>query len=104
MESLWYAHFSTAQTQGDGIAVLRDGQILGGDPSHIYVGTYQFDGSRVYASVRVKPYARDGMSQAREEAFDLFLRGALTGDSATVSGHPDNRADMNIAVELHRAA
>ena len=33
MEGLWYAHFSAGQVQGDGMAVLRDGEILGGDPA-----------------------------------------------------------------------
>jgi len=35
---------------------------------------------------------------------EVFLKGSIAGDSATVSGHPEQKADLRIAVELHRAA
>ncbi len=104
MEGLWYAHFKSPQIQGEGMAVLRDGEILGGDPNHTYTGTYQWDGGHVYASVRVSPYAGVPTPNPHEQPFTLFLRGSVTGDTATVAGHPDDRNDVQIAVELHRAA
>jgi hypothetical protein len=33
----------------------------------------------------------------------LFLKGSINGDSATISGHPEQKADLKVAVELHRA-
>ena len=76
---------------------------LGGDPNHTYTGTYQWDGGHVYASVRVIPYAGVPTPNPHEQPFTLFLRGSVTGDTATVAGHPDDRNDVQIAVELHRA-
>ena len=32
MEGIWYAHFKSGEVFGDGVAVLHDGQIEGGDP------------------------------------------------------------------------
>jgi hypothetical protein len=34
---------------------------------------------------------------------ELFLKGSVTGDKATVSGHPEQKTDLKVAVELHKA-
>jgi len=104
MEGLWYTHFTAGPMHGDGMAVLRHGEILGGDPAHTYSGSYQFDGPNLYANVRVTPYPAAIASTATERPFTLYLKGSISGDSAAVCGHPDNKADLKIAVELHRAA
>jgi len=103
MEGLWYAHFNAGPVHGDGMAVLRNGEILGGDPAHTYTGSYQVDGKNIYANVRVSPSA-EAVVPDLERPLTIVLRGSLTGDSAIVSGHPVHHADMTIAVELHRAS
>ena len=57
MEGIWYAHFTSGEMYGDGVAVLRDGLVQGADPAHTYSGSYQEEGSNLYANVRVSPYA-----------------------------------------------
>jgi hypothetical protein len=104
MEGLWYAHFSAGQVQGDGMAVLRDGEILGGDPAHTYTGSYQLDGTNLYANVCVSPYAGAPLPVDIDRPVTFFLRGSVAGNSATVSGHPNNKPDLMVAVELHRGA
>jgi hypothetical protein len=104
MEGLWYAHFTAGQAHGDGIAVLRDGAILGGDPAHTYTGSYQSDGPNFYANVRVSPYAAAKVPSNLAQPLKVFLKGSMTGDSATISGHPEQKADLKIAVEMHRAS
>lgn len=102
MEGLWYAHFTAGPSHGEGMTVLHDGQILGCDRTHTYTGTYHFDGSLLYAYVHVNP--TEDNPEAEEHELNLFLKGSVAGDSAIVSGHPDDRSDVDIAVELRRAA
>jgi len=106
MEGLWYTHFTAGPVQGDGLAVLRDGEILGGDPAHTYTGSYQSDGPNIYANIRVSPYAAAKVPPDLHRPLMLFLKGSLNGingDSATISGHPEQKTDLKVAVELHRA-
>lgn len=102
MEGLWYTHFSAGPAHGDGMAVLHDGEILGGDKLHTYVGTYHMDGSLLYAHVRVNPFA--AAVEANEQPVSLFLRGTINGDTAVISGHPDDQQEVSVSVEMHRAA
>ena len=104
MEGLWYAHFSAGPVQGDGLAVLRNGEILGGDLSHTYTGSYQEDGSHLYANVLVSPYAAASVPVENDRPVTFFLKGTLAGDDATVTGHPDNKPGLKVEVQLHRAA
>ncbi len=104
MEGLWYAHFTAGPVHGEGMAVLRNGEILGGDPAHVYSGSYQSDGPNIYANVRVSPYALASVPADLDRPLEVFLKGSIAGDSATVSGHPEQKSDLKIAVELHRAA
>lgn len=102
MEGLWYTHFTAGPSHGEGMTVLHDGQILGCDRVHTYTGTYHFDGSLLYAYVHVSTTNDD--PETEDQTVNLFLQGSVQGDSATVSGHPDDQTDMDIAVELRRAA
>jgi len=102
MEGIWYAHFTSGEANGDGVAVLRNGQIEGGDPAHTYSGSYQEEGSNLYANVRVSPYAGAAVPADLTHPVTFFLRGSVTGNCAEVSGHPDNRPDALVSVELHK--
>ena len=102
MEGIWYAHFTAGSAQGDGIAVLRGGEILGGDPLHTYTGSYQEDGKLLYANIRVAPYSRSRLPADIAHPFSLFLQGAIAGQSATVFGHPNHHPDVTIRVELQK--
>ncbi|HUH62205.1 MAG TPA: GrlR family regulatory protein [Terracidiphilus sp.] len=104
MEGLWYAHFKAGPVQGDGMAVLRQGEILGGDPLHTYSGSYQSDGSLLYANVRVSPYTAGPAPTDIERPIDFFLQGSIEGKTANIAGHADNKPELAVTVELHRAA
>ena len=102
MEGIWYAHFTSGEVYGNGVAVLHDGLIEGGDPAHTYSGSYQEEGSNLYANVRVSPYAGSSLPADLTHPITYFLRGSVSGDSAKVSGHPDNRPEALVTVELHK--
>lgn len=102
MEGIWYTHFTAGPVQGDGLAVLNNGEIQGGDPSHTYVGSYQEDGPNLYANVRVTPFAGAKVPVEMEHPVTFFLKGSVKGNNATVTGHPNNRPDMMVCVEMQR--
>jgi T3SS negative regulator,GrlR len=106
MEGLWFTNFNVGPEYSKGLVVLRDGQILGGDHGHTYTGTYSSDGPHLHARVCVTPYlwTPTPAPQPQHHSVMLTFSGTLDGDSATVSGHPDNREDVNVSVELRRAA
>ena len=103
MEGLWYTHFTAGPVQADGLAVLRDGEILGGDLARTYTGSFREDGSLLYATVRVSPYSRSKTPAELEHPITFFLQGLVKGDIADVSGHANNAPDLAVSVELHRA-
>ena len=102
MEGIWYAHFTSGDVNGIGVAVLHDGQIEGGDPAHTYAGSYQEEGSNLYVNVRVSSYAGSSLPADLPHPINFFLRGSVNGDSAKVSGHPDNRPEAKVSVELRK--
>ena len=103
MEGIWYAHFASGKVNGEGVAVLHDGVIKGGDPAHTYSGSYQEEGSNLYANIRVSPYAGSSLPPDITHPITYFLKGSVTGDSARVTGHPDNHPDAVVFVDLHKA-
>jgi len=102
MEGIWYAHFTSGEVYGDGVAVLHDGLVQGADPAHTYSGSYQEEGSNLYVNVRVSPYAGSLLPADLTHSITCFLRGSVTGDSAQITGHPNNRPDATISVELRK--
>jgi len=102
MEGIWHVHFASREVNGDGVAVLHHGQIEGGDSSHTYLGSYQEDGPNVYANVRVSPYEGSSLPADLTHPITYFLKGAVKGDSANVTGHPDNWPESPVSVELHK--
>ncbi|MGA9585577.1 MAG: GrlR family regulatory protein [Terracidiphilus sp.] len=102
MEGIWYAHFTSGELNGVGVAVLHNGQVEGGDPAHTYSGSYQEEGNNVYANVRVSPYAGSTQPADLTHPITYFLRGSVTGDLARVSGHPNNKPEALVSVELRK--
>ena len=102
MEGIWYAHFTSGDVSGVGVAVLHGGQIEGGDLAHTYSGSYQEEGSTLYANVRVSPYAGTSLPADLTHPITLFLRGSVNGELAKVSGHPDNRPEATVSIELRK--
>ena len=102
MEGIWFARFTSGELHGEGVAVLHDGRIEGGDPAHSYSGSYQEDGPLVYANVRVSPNAGSSIPVDINHPVTYFLQGSVSGDSAKVAGHANNRPDSRLSVELHK--
>lgn len=104
MEGYWLTHYEAGTAHGDGIAMLHAGELLGGDLDHIWAGTYEEEGSRVYARIRIVPFVSslEEGSVAREKPIILSLSGFCTEESAALEGHPDEREDMPFRVEMRK--
>jgi hypothetical protein len=105
MNGLWIAHFNAGPAHGNGLAVFRAGEILGGDYAHTWVGTYEEEGRNLYARVRVAPYisASNGELVVPERSVTMTLQGTRTEMEAELSGHADD-SEVTVSIEMHRAA
>jgi hypothetical protein len=106
MNGLWMADFTAGPAHGTGIVVFGPGELLGGDASHTYRGTWEEDGPALNARVRVEPWSAGGgpPPTERDRPFMLTLIGSRTEKAATLSGHPDENPILTISVGLKRAA
>ncbi len=105
MKGLWIAHFNAGPAHGNGIAVLRDGEILGGDFAHTWIGTYQEEGKQLYARVQVAPYneSHNGESVGPERPVMVTLTGERRAEDVTLNGHADDN-EVQVTIEMHQAA
>src|ERR1700682_522677 len=92
MEGLWTAEFgSNSGMVGSGVAVFRDGKILGGDSNYYYIGEYELHGNSFKATLRISPFVAGAESVFRTTGQNLTLELAgtlLDADRATAQGHP----------------
>lgn len=105
MNGLWIAHFNAGPAHGNGLAVLRAGEILGGDLAHTWVGTYEEEGASLYARVRIEPYisAHNGEPVIPDRPVTMTLHGTCHGHDAELTGHADDN-DVTVTIEMHKAA
>ena len=106
MDGLWIANFSAGAAHGSGILVLHSGELIGGDFAHTYKGSWNEDGPSLNARVRVEPWTAQEQSEtgSREAPFMMTLTGTSAENVATLHGHPDDRPELFISVEMKRAA
>ncbi|HEX4039671.1 MAG TPA: hypothetical protein VHX37_16560 [Acidobacteriaceae bacterium] len=105
MNGLWMAHFNAGPAHGDGLAVFRAGEILGGDLAHTWTGTYEEEGDHLYARVRVAPYVRSGNGEPTvpDRPVMVTLSGLCSDSDAKLTGHADGEEGA-VSIEMHRAA
>jgi len=104
MEGYWLTHYDAGSAHGDGIAMLHGGELLGGDLEHVWRGTYEEEGTRVFARIRIAPFVtrEEEGTMAREKPVILSLEGTCTEEFARLEGHPDQREDVQFHVEMRK--
>jgi hypothetical protein len=104
MEGYWLTHYDAETAHGDGIAMLHGGELLGGDLEHVWRGTYEEVGPRVFARIRIAPFVtrEEEGTMAREKPMILSLEGYCTDEFARLEGHPDQREDVLFHVEMRK--
>jgi len=75
---------SSLPDSGEGLAVFKDGKINGGDPSYLYLGSYDVSGSGVTAKMKVKRWKPGATSVfGNLPEFELDLKGSVAADGST---------------------
>jgi len=88
MDGLWTAEFgSTTGIFGGGVAVFRDGKILGGDATYYYVGEYKLTGNTFLATLKVSPFIEGALSVFKTVGTDLTLElsGSLVEEGRAIA-------------------
>ena len=104
MEGYWLTHYDAGAVHGDGNAMLHGGELLGGDLEHIWSGSYEEEGPKLYARIRIAPFVtrQEEGTMAREKPMILSLKGYCTEEFARLEGHPDQREDLMFQVEMRK--
>lgn len=104
MEGLWTAEFGSSTGMfGGGVAVFRDGKILGGDATYYYIGDYQLQGKALRATIKVSPFIQGAESVFKTVGQVLILEivGTLTSESAAIGqGHATEMPNLKFGVKL----
>lgn len=104
MEGYWLTRYDVGKTHGDGIAILSKGELLGGDLEHMWSGTYEEEGPKLYARIRIVPFVSrpEEETMAREQPMIVSLQGYCTEDFARLEGHPEHREDLPFRIEMRK--
>ena len=106
MDGLWTAEFGTSAGMfGGGVAVFRDGKVLGGDATYFYVGEYNLKGKRFEAKLRSSPFIKGAESVFKTVGRDLTLviaGSVIDQDHAIGQGYPEGMESLSFAVKLTR--
>ncbi|HTV82960.1 MAG TPA: hypothetical protein VME18_09950 [Acidobacteriaceae bacterium] len=104
MEGYWLAHYDSGSRRGEGIVMLRGGDLLGGDLEHVWTGTYEEESPKLYARIRIVPFVScaEERSMAREQPVILSLSGFCTNEYATLEGYPEGYDGEPFHVEMRR--
>jgi hypothetical protein len=104
MDGLWTAEFgSSAGVFGGGVAVFKDGKILGGDSLYYYIGEYKISGNLLNATLKISPFIEGAESVFKTAGRDLVL--TLTGsviapDRVIAQGHAEGMPQLNFGAKL----
>jgi hypothetical protein len=104
MNGLWTAEFGSSTGMfGGGVAVFRDGKVLGGDGTYYYIGEYTLKGSAFQATLKVSPFIPGAESVFKTVGKDLTLEleGSLTDEGRAIAqGHSREMPALKFGVKL----
>jgi hypothetical protein len=104
MEGYWKFHYEIGPVNGDGIAMLHDGELVGGDFEHVWTGTYEEDQSAIRARIRITPSvsSEEEKIMARDKSLIFSLRGFCSEDFAALEGSAEPCKDLRIAITMRK--
>jgi hypothetical protein len=101
MEGFWTAAFQGPGGMGGGVAIFRDGQVLGGDSAYRYQGTYELDGDQLRGTVQVTRFLQGVPSVfGNLPNFVLQLQGRVANGSAEARGQLVGNPQLQITIRL----
>jgi hypothetical protein len=107
MESGIYYVIFKAQTGhfGDGLVVMDNGKLHGGDQRYLYRGFYKTNGQEIEADIHVSYYRGEAKSVLGNlSKFKLNLSGKAVKEAFTVSGYVFGQSHLGISIEGQKQA
>ena len=103
---IYYVIFKSQSGRfGDGLVVVDNGRIHGGDQRYLYRGSYITDGQAIEADIHVSYYRGEAKSVLGHLAkFNLNLTGKATAEAFTVRGHVFGQSHLAITIEGQKQA
>jgi hypothetical protein len=90
---------------GDGLVVVDNGKIHGGDRRYLYRGLYKEKGRAIEAEIQVSYYRGEPKSVLGHLAkFNLTLDGNASPGAFTVSGHVFGQSHLVLSIEGQKQA
>jgi hypothetical protein len=104
MEGYWLTHYRVGKTQGDGMVLMQEGELQGGDLDHMWSGTYEEEGPRVHADIRIVPVMSSPEEEimAREQPTIVHLSGYCIEEFARLEGSPEDRKDQWFEIVMRK--
>lgn len=102
---IYHVRFSSAQDSGEGLIVVKDGSINGGDFGYLYHGTIASDDANLSAALTVERWNQSHVSIFGSIAkFGLSLAGTedATASRFTLRGTVVGQPALQISIEGHR--
>jgi hypothetical protein len=107
LDAFWTARFeaNTTHNSCNGVAVIHEGHVYGGDAAFTYIGSVETDSAgNVTADIEVQRYA-EGMSVfGPRDHLAIALRGRADGDSVNLHGPVAGHPGAELFVHLTRRA
>lgn len=101
---IYHVRFSSQQgSHGEGLVVVKDGAVNGGDPGYLYLGTMLSDSNAVSGRLEVKRWNTKLPSIFGPlGSFSLDLSGTINGDGFTVTGNVSHQPALRITISGRR--
>ena len=100
-DGFYVVEYHGPQGNGSGVAVFRDGEVLGGSAGFAYAGSYEVDGDLLKARIAVTHYDASVPNVLGVPGdFEMVIEGRLDGDTIVGTGAPVNDPASTIAVKL----
>ena len=109
MDGFWTAEFGSSSGMfGGGVAVFKDGRIMGGDAGYFYLGEYRFTGNSFKATLKISPFMQgvESVFKTVDRELTLDLEGSVSADGkgATAQGQARGIPDVKFGVRLTKRA
>lgn len=106
-DGFWTAVFtSNTGDSGGGVAVLKNGRIVGGDGQFTYVGAYS-TGAEIQADITCEQHRQQPGQQSvfgPITRFHLKLKGSVVSGKMTLAGHMVEHPQATITMQLTKKA
>ena len=99
-DGIYHVRFSSSVgAAGEGLAVVKDGSVNGGDAGYLYLGQLSDAGSGLSGQLQIKRWNTGHVSVFGPlDSFSLSLMGQAANDSFTVTGGIPGQPSLKITI------